>query len=126
MDLSNTCLTLAGAEIPKDRVIDGVDMAPILFGNGHSKRDTMFYYRGDELFAIRKGAFKAHFQTAQGYARAGEKLNFEKHEPPLLFDLGVDPGEKVNVATNHPKVMADIQNELEKHRAGLVPGKAQY
>jgi len=126
MDLFNTCLTLAGVEIPKDRVIDGVDMSPILFGNGHGQRETMIYYRGDELFAIRKGQFKAHFQTATGYARAGAKLEFEKHDPPLLFDLGVDPGEKVNVATNYPEVIADIQKELEKHRAGLVPGKAQY
>ena len=126
MDLFNTCLTLAGVGIPKDRVIDGVDMSPILFGNGHSKRETMFYYRGDELFAIRKGKFKAHFQTAPGYPGNMVQMSFEKHDPPLLFDLGVDPGEKVNVATNYPQVLADIQKELEKHRAGAVPGKAQY
>ena len=126
MDLFNSCLTLAGVPIPNDRVIDGVDMAPILFGTGPGRRDTMIYYRGDELFAIRKGPFKAHFQTAAGYAMPGAPVTFEKHDPPLLFDVHQDPGERINVAKDHPDVIADLQRELEKHRAGLVLGKAQY
>jgi arylsulfatase A-like enzyme len=126
LDLFNTCLGLAGAPIPSDRVIDGVDMAPILFGGGPSRRDTMIYYRGDELFAIRKGPFKAHFQTAPGYAAGGVPMKFEKQEPPLLFDLHQDPGERINVAKEHPDVIAQLQRELDQHRAGLVPGKAQY
>jgi hypothetical protein len=40
--------------------------------------------------------------------------------------LGSDPVEKVNVATNHPEMIADIEREVEKHRAGLVLEKAQY
>jgi len=126
LDLYNTCLGLAGVQVPTDRVIDGVDMSPILFGTGPSKRDLMLYYRGDELFAARKGSYKAHLQTASGYAEPGKPLKFEPHDPPLLFDLGSDPGEKFNIATNHPDVIADIEREVEKHRANLVPGKAQY
>ena len=128
MDLFNTCLVLAGVKVPTDRIIDGVDMSPILFGNGNGRslRDTMIYYRGDELFAIRKGQFKAHFQTAPGYGTPGNPVKFEKHDPPLLFDLGSDPGEKVNVAEDHPEVLVEIQRELEKHLAELVKGKPQY
>ncbi len=126
LDLFNTCLRLAGVAIPTDRIIDGVDMSPILFSAGKSARDTIIYYRGDELFAIRKGRFKAHFQTAPGYATPGNPMKFEKHDPPLLFDLGSDPGEKVNVAEQHPEVLDEIQGELEKHRSKLVPGKPQY
>jgi arylsulfatase A-like enzyme len=126
MDFFSTFLKLAGAPIPTDRIIDGVDMTPILFGTGPGHRDTMIYYRGDELFAIRKGPFKAHFQTAPGYAMPGVPVTFEKHDPPLLFDVHQDPGEKINVAKDHPEVIADIQRELEKHRSGLVPGKPQY
>jgi len=121
-------LVLAGVKVPTDRIIDGVDMSPILFGNGNGRslRDTMIYYRGDELFAIRKGQFKAHFQTAPGYGTPGNPVKFEKHDPPLLFDLGSDPGEKVNVAEDHPEVLVEIQRELEKHLAELVKGKPQY
>jgi arylsulfatase A len=123
MDLFNTSLKLASVPIPSDRVMDGVDLAPILFGTGKGLRDTVFYYRGDELFALRKGPFKAHFQTAPGYANP---LTFEKHDPPLLFRLDHDPSERFDVAKDHPDVLADIQREVEKHRAALVPGKPQY
>jgi arylsulfatase A-like enzyme len=126
MDLYNTCLGLGGAEVPRDRIIDGVDLSPLLFKGGHSLRDTMLYYRGDELFAIRKGAFKAHLQTAPGYAAPGVPMKFEIHDPPLLFNLEQDPGEKINVAKDHPEVIAEIQKVLEQHREGLVAGKAQY
>jgi arylsulfatase A-like enzyme len=126
MDFFNTFLKLANVSIPTDRVIDGVDMSPILFGSGPGLRDTMIYYRGDELFAIRKGPFKAHFQTALGYGSPGAPVVFEKHDPPLLFHLGQDPGERIDVAKEHPEVLADIQREREKHREGLVPGKPQY
>jgi len=30
------------------------------------------------------------------------------------------------VAKDHPDVLAEIQREVEKHRANLVPGKPQY
>ena len=53
-------------------------------------------------------------------------MKFEPHDPPLLFNLEQDPGERINVVKDHPEVIADIQKVLEQHRAGLVPGKAQY
>jgi arylsulfatase A-like enzyme len=106
--------------------MDGVDMAPILFGKGPGFRNTMFYYRGDELFAVRKGRFKAHFQTALGYGTQEHPLKFEKHDPPLLFDLEADPSEKFNLAAEHPQRVAEIIQEADKHRASLVVGKPQY
>ena len=122
MDLFNTCLGLAGAAIPNDRVIDGVDMRPVLLSQGPSQRDTLFLYYGSELHAIRKGKFKAHYITHDGYSKAPA----EKHDPPLLMQVERDPSEKVDVASEHSEELAAIQRELEKHRANLVPGKPQY
>jgi len=126
MDLFKTCLNLAGVPLPADRVMDGVDLAPILFQNGKSQRDVTFYYRGNELFAVRKGDFKAHFQTAPGYAgrRVQEKL--EKHDPPLLFNLKQDTSENFDIAAKHPEVLAEIERAVETHRANLVPAEPQY
>jgi len=126
MDLFDTSLKLAGVPRPASRVLDGVDMSPILFAGGNSLREVMFYYRGDELFAVRKGAFKAHFQTANGYGSPGNPLTFEKHDPPWLFQLENDPSERFDVAKDHPEVIADIQRVVEAHRANLAPGKPQY
>jgi arylsulfatase A-like enzyme len=122
MDLFNTCLTLATVPIPSDRIIDGVDMSPMLLGKGPGRHNLMIYYNGDELYAVRKGPYKAHFITYSGYSKDAP----QKHDPPLLFDLPNDPGERFDVAADHPEVIADIQREVEKYRAALVPGKRQY
>lgn len=53
MDLYTTFISLAGGKIPADRVVDGVDISPVLFGSGPSPRETMFFYRGTELMAVR-------------------------------------------------------------------------
>lgn len=121
MDLFVTCLNLAGAPVPADRPIDGVDMAPLLFGKGPGLRDVFFYYRGTQLYGVRKGAFKAHFYTRTGYGSAPA----EEHNPPALFNLAHDPGERFDVADKHPDVLADIAREVANHRAGLVPPESQ-
>jgi len=121
MDLYTTILKLGGAEVPTDRVVDGLDLRPALFGTGPSPRQTMFYYRGTELFAVRKGPYKAHFVTQSGYQ--GDKP--VKHDPPVLYHLEHDPSEKYDVAKDHPDVIADIMKEVEKHRAALKPGEDQ-
>ena len=121
MDLFVTCLKLAGAPVPADRVIDGVDLAPVLLGMGRSQRDTWFYYRGTQLYAVRKGEFKAHFLTRAAYGQAQP----EKHDPPLLFHLAHDPSESRNIADQHPGLLADIAKEVERHRANLVPAPTQ-
>ena len=122
MDLFSTCLTLAKVPIPADRIIDGVDMTPMLLGKGPGTRNLMIYYNGDEVYAMRKGPYKAHYTTFSGYGKDTPL----KHDPPLLFDLPNDPGERFDVAAEHPEVVADIQREVEKYRAALVPGKRQY
>jgi arylsulfatase A-like enzyme len=126
MDLFNTSLKLAGVPLPNDRILDGVDMSPILFGEGKSLRDTMFYYRGGELSAVRRGAFKAHFETAPGYASPGNPLTFQKHDPPLLFNVATDPSERFDIAVEYPDVIAEIQRVVEAHRAKLVAVAQQY
>jgi arylsulfatase A-like enzyme len=121
MDLFNTALTLAGADIPTDRPIDGKNMLPLLLGTGPGEREVFFYYRDTNLYAARKGPYKAHFLTRPGYGQPAP----EKHDPPLLFHLGHDPSERFNIAGQHPEVLAEIAREVERHRAGVVPGEPQ-
>ena len=121
MDLFTTSLDLAGAPIPTDRVIDGVDIRPLLFGTGSVTRDAYFYYRGTQLFAVRQGEFKAHYFTQPGYRQAKP----DPHDPPLLFDLGSDPGESFDVAIDHPGALAEIAKAVARHQATLPPVKNQ-
>jgi len=121
MDVYTTILTIAGAEIPSDRVVDGLDLSPALFGTGPSPRKTMFYYRGAKLYAARKGLYKAHFITKPAYGKGKET----RHDPPLLYHLGHDPSEKYDVSKDHPKVIKDIQKEVALHLANLTLGEDQ-
>lgn len=121
MDVYTTILTLAGAKVPDDRVVDGMDLSPVLHGTGPSPRKVVFYYRGARLWAIRKGPYKAHFSTRSGYGKDKEV----RHDPPLLYHLGHDPSEKFNIADDHPEVLADIQKEVALHMANMTPGEDQ-
>ncbi len=121
LDLLPTCAKLAGAELPADRVLDGYDLSPVLLGSGDSPRQTMFYYRGTKLQAVRHGQFKAHFITRPEYGPG----KVETHEVPLLFDLGHDPGEQYDVAEQHPEVVAEIRRIAEQHTQAMVPGECQ-
>jgi len=121
MDLYTTFLRLAGAEVPADRVIDGLDLTPVLTGKGPSPRDTVFYYRGTRLYAVRKGPYKAHFITQSAYGSDKPV----QHESPLLYHLGHDPSEKYDIAKDHPDVIAEIRKEVERHRSTLTPGEDQ-
>jgi arylsulfatase A-like enzyme len=117
MDLFTTCATWAGAKVPADRPIDGLDITPLLTATGIVQRDAYFYYRGTRLYAARVGKWKAHLITQPSYG-PGQP---EPHEPPLLFDLAADPGESHNTAAQHPEVLAQIATAIERHRATLTP-----
>ena len=121
MDLFVTCARLGGAEVPKDRPIDGLDIAPLLFGEGRVERQAFFFYRGPNLYAARLGPWKAHFITRTGYGPEPP----ETHDPPLLFHLGHDPAERFDMASGHSDVVARIRAAVEKHRAGLTPAPSQ-
>lgn len=112
MDIFATACNLAGAEMPTDRQMDSYDLTPVLLGQGRGERETYFYYRGYELMAVRKGPFKAHIATQAGYGQRQP----QQHDPPLLFHLGVDPGEQWNVADKHPDVLTDIAKAVAIHK----------
>jgi hypothetical protein len=82
----------------------------------------MFYYHGEQLFAVRHRLFKAHFQTKTRYVGQTDAV---VHEPPLLFHLGHDPGEQFNVAAEHPEVIEEIQAIAEAHQKTVQPVENQ-
>jgi arylsulfatase A-like enzyme len=116
MDLFTTFSKLANVEIPTDREIDGVDLSPVLFGDGHSTRKEVYYYRGSELYAVRVGSYKAHLVTEAGYQPDTRK----EHDPPLLFNLDEDPSEQFNIAEKHPEVIATIKRTIEAHNSKMI------
>jgi arylsulfatase A len=74
-----------------------------------------------QLYALRKGPYKAHFITKSAYGRDKPV----RHDPPLLYHLEHDPSEKHNIAEAHPDVIAEIMKEVAEHRRTLKPGEDQ-
>jgi arylsulfatase A-like enzyme len=84
---------------------------------GESQRKSMIYYRGYNLMAVRLGDWKAHFITHGSYGSAPQQP--VKHDPPLLYHLGQDPGEKHPMQQDHPEVLAEIQKFVEDHKRDM-------
>jgi predicted amino acid-binding ACT domain protein len=43
----------------------------------------------------------------------------------LLYNVNIDPGERFNIAADHPEVIAEIRKVLAEHKAGIVPVENQ-
>ncbi|GAB3921419.1 sulfatase family protein [Larkinella terrae] len=117
MDLFPTILNLAKVELPKDRTLDGQNIADLLAGKTDKGTELVYYYDSDRLYAIRKGPWKAHFTTHPSYSPEAPT----PHDPALLYNLEVDPGERYEIGSKHPDILEDLKKEFEKHRAGVVP-----
>jgi len=108
MDLYATLLTAAGANVPSDRAIDGNDIMPMIKGESPSPTNVFYYFRGNELEAVREGKWKFRFSNHTRPERTRDQ------EPePELFNLDVDPSERYNVAKEHPGVMNRMREMMD-------------
>jgi len=93
MDILPTLANLAGASLPSDRTIDGVDIWATMSAEHpdvDSPRQEFWYFRGLKLEAIRRGNWKLQLANQQ------------------LFDLATDIGEARNVAAQYPDQVAEL------------------
>lgn len=122
LDLFPTAMALAEAPGPREVVLDGMDIGPLLFAARSLPKRPFFYYRGQEIFACRLGPWKVHFVTQGAFGSSGQR---QKHDPPLLFHLYRDPSERFNRAEDNPEVLAAMGTAVEAHRSAIVPGPPQ-
>ena len=122
-DLFTTAITLAGGTMPEDRPIDGVDLSAVLFDTGSSPREEMAYYRMGELFAFRKGPHKIHFVTEGRYGLPPERT---EHDPPVMFDLRVDLGERYDISATHPEILAAVVAAAEHYQDRMTVGEPLF
>uniref|UniRef100_A0A673A7U9 N-acetylgalactosamine-6-sulfatase n=1 Tax=Sphaeramia orbicularis TaxID=375764 RepID=A0A673A7U9_9TELE len=145
MDLYPTSLALAGISPPDDRTLDGLDLTPVLlWGRQLDKLMPIFFYRGNELMAVRLGQYKAHYWTwSNSWEEFKAGINFcpgqevpgvtthnqtEHTMQPLIFHLGRDPGEKfpLSVLSNeYQDALGRISSVVEQHQKSLVPAAPQ-
>lgn len=96
------------AEIAKTRVpqnIDGISMLPTLLGRPQTNQHDFFYW-------------EFHERGFQQAARMGEwkAVRPQAGEPLELYNLSTDVGEKTNVASKNPEVIAKLENYFKTAR----------
>uniref|UniRef100_A0A4W5NA90 Galactosamine (N-acetyl)-6-sulfatase n=1 Tax=Hucho hucho TaxID=62062 RepID=A0A4W5NA90_9TELE len=114
MDLFSTSLSVAGLSVPDDRLIDGLDLSPVLHNNTLINR-PIFYYRGNEMMAVRVGPYKAHYWTWSNSWEEFNQVMFCTTTYVCVFLYSV-------VTKEYQDALSRITAVVEKHKKGLVPG----
>jgi arylsulfatase A len=111
-DLFATFATLGGAEIPKDRVIDGRNILPLLKGEAGAKSPHAVFFGigGKEIHSARQGPWKIVIPAG-------------KDKGPALYNLDEDLGEKNDLDTKHPEILARMKALVEQARQNFQDGK---
>ncbi|XP_003199313.1 arylsulfatase D isoform X1 [Danio rerio] len=147
MDVFPTVVKLAGGELPKDRLLDGHDLMPLLEGSSsRSQHEFMFHYCGMYLNAVRwhpqnsSSIYKVVFFSpvfspagSSGCFSTGScmchKPHVTYHSPPLVFLISSDPSESVPLTEQTdprvPEVLQRVQRAVEEHRRSLTPVEMQ-
>jgi arylsulfatase A len=99
MDLMPTLLELAAVPMPAGHKLDGVSLAPLLFTGKPLAPRTVFWGYNDR-FAVREGGWKLVVNQPRDGAAKGKAK--KATGSPALYDLGVDLGEKNDLADKEP------------------------
>jgi arylsulfatase len=122
VDLFPTLASIAGADVPKDRPIDGVDQSGFFLGKtDKSARESVLVFCADRLQAVKWRNFKVHFYQQETMVSPALKLGF-----PLLFNLYTNPRED-EVKPAHDtwvigpalKLVGEFEASVKKHP--LIP-----
>ena len=121
IDMLPTIAKLAGAMVPQDRVIDGVDISAIFHGQQTKLDRSFFFYQHQSLRAVRHGDWKLHLPHSE-LDRTKEGTLWQTHVPEAdrafidhltLYNLKDDSGETTNVAAEHPQVVRRLTKQLD-------------
>jgi len=142
IDVFPTILKAAGVNVPKDRVIDGKNIWPLLTSaRVKSPHEALFAMQGVNLYTVRSGKWKLHVRSPGGVPKRGEDwvdprgpdgvtiiAPYEQARPSaypgvtggdgpkdmMLFDIEADPAEQHDVARQHPDVVKRLKALYEK------------
>ena len=119
MDLLPTFAHLGGGSPPRDRVLDGHDIRPLLFDQTcpATPYEALYYYERDQLQAVRAGDWKLFVPLEQfdrhPHFAAGEGSK------PLLFNVVEDIASTRNLAAERPEVVDRLMTIAEQARQDL-------
>jgi len=109
LDIFPTLAKLAAAKMPSGRKIDGVSLVALLKHGKPPERSRLYWAHGNSR-AMRDGNWKL-VRTGKGRVRTA------------LFNLADDPGEKNDLADDHPQRVAAMQSALAAWEKEVGPNR---
>jgi arylsulfatase A-like enzyme len=110
VDIFPTIVKAAGQPAPADREIDGLDLRPVLSGQGKLNRDALYWHF-------------PHYRHAPGpysIVRQGDWKLIKWYEGPRsLFNLKDDIGEKNDLAESMPEKVNGLEENLTAHLTAI-------
>lgn len=125
MDFLPTFCAMSGAEGPTLK-IDGYDITDLFMGKAGAKTpyEAFYYYRRNQLQAIRSGDWKWHLPLEHTYPRWNTIGVKAKGRSGKLVNLAADLKETKDVSGKHPEVMAKMR-KLAQHARTTLGGVGQ-
>ena len=115
VDLLPSLAAVAGANVPADRPIDGVNQLPFLTGKtAKSAREGFVYFIKNELRAAKWRDWKMHFVWEVEPNAGANHL-----ETPYLFNLVQDPKEESDVSSTQGWVRGPIRKMIDSFQKSL-------
>ena len=144
VDVFPTVAKLAGAKLPDDRVIDGLDIMPVLASGAASPHEALIAMSGPKSTTIMGGRWKLHVIAPSPWPR--NQINtsdwvdprgpdgvtiiapYEQATPlqhpdvqtgepgknMMLIDLEADPSEQHDVSAEHPEVVKRLKGLFDE------------
>jgi arylsulfatase len=104
VDLFTTLVLAGGGEVPKDRLIDGIDMRDFLLGDAkESGRDIVLCIQGNRLQAAKWHQWKVHLFQQDDFTSSWVPYNL-----PLIYNLEWDPREEHELDFPHAWVLHPV------------------
>ena len=114
-DIYTTLARIAGATLPVDRPIDGVDQCDFFFGKTEkSAREGFVYFIKDELRAAKWRDWKMHVVW-----EAEPNTGPIHLETPWVFNLVQDPKEETDVGTQHSWARRPLRVLIQEFQLSL-------
>jgi arylsulfatase A-like enzyme len=107
VDITPTIAAAAGATLPADRTIDGVNLLPYLTGEQAGPPHDALFWRDGSYEVVIAGGWK--LQRAQ------------RPKKTWLYHLAKDPTERKELSASAPAKLAELAARLDAHNAQMPP-----
>lgn len=124
LDVFPTILSLAGLELPEDRIIDGKNISDLLLGKSKdSPHDKILFYQYEKVMAILTGHYKYYPNQPthkwpiplnnQGTLTYALVKEYSGNKSEMLFNLETDPNENYNVLVHEKGRALKMKNLID-------------